>query len=292
MMIVSLSSVGIATIGADLFRSQMQMTEVGFKVQPWISSHQLASYTGVRNSLHCAGRCNPQPRCQYFDYDSTTKICRIFVSGKIIATNSSGVVGKVRSSPGLYASYNQSCVTGDCQLNRYLSCDTLTNRCQCPTGLAWNSSMCVGQSLHSFVSFQSSVNFLLATLSPNGWNMTGRTVAGLTGVSNATKETLFLPESVAVDSSQTLYIVDTFNHRVQKWRANASSGTTVVGQSNGTFGYGLDSLFYPNAIVIDSMGSLYISEVANNRVIRFSNGSLIGTIVAGDGKSFAQVFQR
>lgn len=129
-------------------------------------------------------------------------------------------------------------------------------------------------------------------LVPTGWNSTGKTVAGQTGVFNATNNTLNRPESIAIDSSKALYIVDTFNHRVQKWQVNQSSGITVAGQTNGTDGLGLDSLFYPNTIIMDSMGRFYVSEGANNRVTRFDNGSKIGTIVTGDGKNAFEIFSQ
>lgn len=142
------------TINANFFRSQIQMTAMGFKIQPWTSAYQLANYSGIRNTLHCASRCSQQQRCQYFDYDSMNKICRIFIDGQIIVANSSSsIVGKIRSYPELYSSYNQTCAANTCQSDRYLFCDTTKNRCKCPMGLAWNLSMCVGQFFKFFVRY-------------------------------------------------------------------------------------------------------------------------------------------
>jgi sugar lactone lactonase YvrE len=89
---------------------------------------------------------------------------------------------------------------------------------------------------------------------------------------------------VVVDSSDTFYVSDLLNHRVQKWLMNASSATTVAGQSNGTTGSALNYLSYPNDLVIDSSDNLYVVDAGNNRIVRWNNGSSAGTIVAGDGK--------
>ncbi|CAF4233052.1 unnamed protein product [Rotaria sordida] len=51
------------------------------------------------------------------------------------------IVGSVILSASLYASmYNQSCSA--CQENRYQTCSSTTNTCQCPGNSYWNGSMC------------------------------------------------------------------------------------------------------------------------------------------------------
>ena len=58
----------------------------------------------------------------------------------------------------------------------------------------------------------------------------GATLAGqANGVAGATSNTLNWPNSVLVNSNNSLYIVDTNNHRVQFWANGATSEVTVAG---------------------------------------------------------------
>lgn len=127
--------------------------------------------------------------------------------------------------------------------------------------------------------------YFLANLLASGWNPIGITVAGLNCTPNTTDRTLHQPQWITVDAEKTLYIADTFNHRIQQWKANDTKGTTVAGQSNGSEGYGLDSLCYPSAVLVDSIGNLYVNDPGNNRVLLFKNSSRNGTIIAGNGKT-------
>lgn len=61
-------------------------------------------------------------------------------------------------------------------------------------------------------------------------NMTGKTVAGQSnGIFGLIADRLNVPNDVAIDSNGNLYVVDTSNHRVQLWLANATSGITIAG---------------------------------------------------------------
>ena len=107
------------------------------------------------------------------------------------------------------------------------------------------------------------------------------------------------PTSVAVDSVGNLYIADNYNHRIRVVNTGASaltilgmtiqSGTIATVAGTGTAGYTGDSglaisatLTYPNGVVLDSAGNLYIADTGNN-VIRMVNTSGTITTVAGGG---------
>jgi sugar lactone lactonase YvrE len=101
----------------------------------------------------------------------------------------------------------------------------------------------------------------------------------------ATKATLSLSPSVAVDSSGNLYIAETGGHRIRK----VSSGiiTTVAG--NGTQGYSGDGgtatnarLNGPLGLTVTASGDLYIADTGNSVVRKVSGGVI--TTVAGNGK--------
>jgi uncharacterized protein (TIGR03437 family) len=99
----------------------------------------------------------------------------------------------------------------------------------------------------------------------------------------ATSARLWFPKGVAVDSAGNLYIADYSNFRIRK----VSNGviTTVAGNGGGysgdngpAIGAGLSS---PQGIVVDSAGSLYITDSYSQRIRKVSNGVI--TTVAGNG---------
>ncbi|CAF3704309.1 unnamed protein product [Rotaria sp. Silwood1] len=93
---------------------------------------------------------------------------------------------------------------------------------------------------------------------------------------------LTYPQGIARDSSSgTLYIADTFNHRVMRYLPNTLSGTVVAGGNDQ--GLGNTQLFYPYSICFDlSSNSLVISNWAANNVVRWVLGATSWTLVAGD----------
>lgn len=116
------------------------------------------------------------------------------------------------------------------------------------------------------------------------WNSTGMTVAGITGSSGTDATQLANPFGVTLDSSNTLYIADRDNNRVQKWLSGASNATTVAGQSSGVSGTGLNCLNQPSNVEVDSTGNIYVTEVYNYRVLFWPSGASSGTLVAGNGR--------
>jgi hypothetical protein len=128
--------------------------------------------------------------------------------------------------------------------------------------------------------------FFAATSFLVGWNLTGVTVAGITGSASTGANQLTNPFGVTVDSSNTLYIADRGNNRVQKWLIGAPNGTTVAGQSNGVAGSALNYLNQPTDVDVDSSGNIYVTAIYNYRVLFWPSGASSGTIVAGNGRRF------
>lgn len=89
-----------------------------------------------------------------------------------------------------------------------------------------------------------------------------------------------------MDWSNTLYITDRYNNRVQKFLINAKNGTTIAGQSNAIFGSMSNQLDQPTGIYVNSNGDVYISDTNNNRIQRWNNGDTFGRTVFGNGKIF------
>jgi uncharacterized protein (TIGR03437 family) len=94
----------------------------------------------------------------------------------------------------------------------------------------------------------------------------------------------FMPAGVAVDSANNLYIADSYYNRIRK----VTNGVIVTVAGNGTQGYSGDNglatsaqLNDPAGIAVDSAGSLYIADFANNCIRKVTNGVI--TTVAGNG---------
>ncbi|MFE9898701.1 NHL repeat-containing protein [Streptomyces sp. NPDC005529] len=103
----------------------------------------------------------------------------------------------------------------------------------------------------------------------------------------ATTAQLKSPRGVAVDVHGTLYIADTYGHRVRKVDTEGII-TTVAG--TGEEGFNGDEqpattaqLCYPCAVAVDVHGTLYIADMENHRVRKVDTGGTI-TTVAGTGE--------
>jgi hypothetical protein len=86
---------------------------------------------------------------------------------------------------------------------------------------------------------------------------------------------------VAVDSSGTLWVVDTYNFRVLRFddaanKINGAAADGVLGQptfttrSNATSAKGLN---YPTSVAVDGNGTLWVTDNWSNRVLRFDQAA-------------------
>ena len=84
---------------------------------------------------------------------------------------------------------------------------------------------------------------------------------------------------IYVDSSQNLYIADTYNNRVMRYASNDSAGVIVAG--NGSFGTSLNQVYSPYGVWVDSNSTVFTAEYQNQRVTRWTAGATAGVVVAG-----------
>ncbi|HXI90009.1 MAG TPA: 6-bladed beta-propeller [Blastocatellia bacterium] len=91
------------------------------------------------------------------------------------------------------------------------------------------------------------------------------------------------PGGVAVDASGNVYVVDGFNHRIQKFDSNGNFITKWGG-----FGFGDGQLYYPYAVAVDASGNIFVADAFNYRIQKFdSNGNFLGkwgSQGSGDGE--------
>ena len=106
----------------------------------------------------------------------------------------------------------------------------------------------------------------------------------------ATSATLNFPSAVAVDSQGTLYIADTFNHRIRIVEAQTGIIRTLAGTGAARFsgdGGPADkaALNEPVALALDEpRGRLYIADLANYRVRMVELATGMISTVAGSGE--------
>ncbi|CAF1314868.1 unnamed protein product [Adineta steineri] len=114
------------------------------------------------------------------------------------------------------------------------------------------------------------------------YNNEGTAVAGGNGQGNKLNQ-LSYPTFIFVDHDQSVYVSDTGNHRVTKWRKDAKEGTVVAG-GNGR-GEKLNQLSLPYGVIVDNLGRIYVADFRNHRVMRWCEGKEEGEIVvSGNGQ--------
>ncbi len=106
----------------------------------------------------------------------------------------------------------------------------------------------------------------------------------------ATQAALNFPSAVAVADDGTVYIADTWNHRIRRVDAHTGIMTTIAGTGQAKW-YGdhgpaiRAALNEPVALALDGRHALYIADQSNNRIRKIDLTSGEITTVAGTGES-------
>jgi sugar lactone lactonase YvrE len=74
-------------------------------------------------------------------------------------------------------------------------------------------------------------------------------------------------------------VSDWGNHRVMKWVEGAKQGIVVAGGQGE--GNGRTQVSYPNGVVVDQLGTVYVAEEQNDRIIRWLKGATQGSVIVG-----------
>jgi sugar lactone lactonase YvrE len=64
-----------------------------------------------------------------------------------------------------------------------------------------------------------------------------------------------------------------------KWVNGARQGIVVAGGQGE--GNGLTQLYYPNGVVVDQLGTVYVADRGNDRIIRWVKGATQGSVIVG-----------
>ena len=95
----------------------------------------------------------------------------------------------------------------------------------------------------------------------------GVIVAG-NGIAGNSSTQLDCPMQIIVDMNEYIYISDGSNSRITRWAPNSTFGVCIAACS-GTAGSTSTQLNIPYSLAFDSNGSLYVSDLANNRIQKF-----------------------
>lgn len=115
------------------------------------------------------------------------------------------------------------------------------------------------------------------------WNQTGVSVLGTANSPGSTSNRLDFPLGIAFDSSDTLYIADSRNNRIQRLFLGNNNANTVAGNPNGIAGSNGSLLIYPNDVVADDKGNIYVVDTSNARIQLWYANASSGITIAGNG---------
>jgi len=117
------------------------------------------------------------------------------------------------------------------------------------------------------------INKLFINITPTTtdlkWKQQATTIAGGNGYGNQLNQ-FHTPYGIYVDDQQqTIYVADSENHRIIKWKFGERNGQVADG-GNGP-GNRIDQLNYPSSVILDrNKKSLIICDGGNRRVVRWS----------------------
>ncbi|CAF5089184.1 unnamed protein product, partial [Rotaria sp. Silwood1] len=74
-----------------------------------------------------------------------------------------------------------------------------------------------------------------------------------------------------------------------KWVEGAKQGIVVAGGQGK--GNGLTQLSYPEGVVVDQLGTVYVADAGNKRIMRWPNGSTQGSVIVGENGAGGQANQ-
>ncbi len=92
------------------------------------------------------------------------------------------------------------------------------------------------------------------------------------------------PYGVAVDAAGTVYVADTYNHKIRKI-SSTGAVSTLAGSGSPGFanGSGIDASFNnPSGVAVDAQGNVYVADSENHKIRKITAAGIVSTL-AGSG---------
>ncbi|CAF4109719.1 unnamed protein product [Rotaria magnacalcarata] len=94
------------------------------------------------------------------------------------------------------------------------------------------------------------------------------------------------PVHLFVDEHKSVFVADALHNRVMQWPLGAKEGILVAGANevDSTVDY-LNSrhrIIQPTAVIVDHMGTIYVADYNNHRIVRWFNGSTSGHVIMAE----------
>ncbi len=120
-------------------------------------------------------------------------------------------------------------------------------------------------------------------IAPDGsWTTIGTTEGDMDGAADMAK--FNAPYGLAVGVDDTIYVVDSGNHKIKKINPDGSVHTVAGSIAGIVDGPALEAQFtYPEGIVIDSHNNIYVSDTGGFRIRMISGHDSIVSTLAGGG---------
>ena len=123
------------------------------------------------------------------------------------------------------------------------------------------------------------------------WKQDAITVAGGNGQGQELNQLNYL-WGISIDNEKTIYVADSYNHRIVAWKKDAKYGEIIAG-GNGK-GSENHQLSYPIKVIIDEVNdSLIIADWGNKRIVRWPRrNGLCGETIIKDVTCFDLIMHK
>jgi sugar lactone lactonase YvrE len=126
-------------------------------------------------------------------------------------------------------------------------------------------------------------------LGSSGWPNKVITLAGRLGAGHAdgAAASFFNPHGVAVAADGTVYVADSYNHRIRAISPDGVVSVLAGGAKGFGDGSGLAARFNsPTGLAVDAAGTVYVADAGNDRIRKITSAGIVSTL-AGDKQGFA-----
>lgn len=156
------------------------------------------------------------------------------------------------------------------------------------TAARFNSPAGVAVDSSGNVYVADAANCCIRKITPGGGVTTLAGTAGTFGTTDGTGAAarFFLPFGVAVDSSGSVYVADTYNQTIRKVTAGGVVTTFAgtAGSPGSTDGTGTAALFRsPRSVAVDSSGNVFVADYDNDVIRKISSAGVVLTLAGSAG---------